>query len=35
MLDADLLEKLESIARDVREDQRPFGGIQLILSGDF
>ena len=35
MLDAALFDKLEGIARAVRRDQRPFGGIQLILCGDF
>jgi ATP-dependent DNA helicase PIF1 len=35
MLDQSLFEKLEAIARSVRGDQRPFGGIQLILCGDF
>ncbi|KAF5375013.1 hypothetical protein D9758_000091 [Tetrapyrgos nigripes] len=35
MLDGRLFDKLEEIARRVREDDRPFGGIQLILSGDF
>lgn len=27
--------RLERIAREIRGDPRPFGGIQLILSGDF
>lgn len=35
MLDADTFDKLEAIARAVRRDERPFGGIQLVLSGDF
>jgi ATP-dependent DNA helicase PIF1 len=35
MLDGRLFDKLEAIARFVREDSRPFGGIQLIASGDF
>jgi ATP-dependent DNA helicase PIF1 len=35
MLDPILFDKLEAIARAVRYDSRPFGGIQLILSGDF
>ena len=34
MLDPELFDKLEAIARAVRYDTRPFGGIQLILSGD-
>lgn len=35
MLDPDLFDKIEEIARLVRNDKRPFGGIQLVLSGDF
>ena len=35
MLDPDLFDKLEEVARRVRKNDRPFGGIQLILSGDF
>ncbi|OCF40183.1 hypothetical protein I317_06007 [Kwoniella heveanensis CBS 569] len=35
MIDATLFDKLESIARKVRRDDRPFGGLQLIISGDF
>ena len=35
MLSPELFDKLEYIARSVRHDDRPFGGIQLILSGDF
>ena len=35
MLSAQLLEFLEYIARTIREDQRIFGGIQIISSGDF
>lgn len=35
MLDADLLEKLEYLGRRLRDSPKPFGGIQLILSGDF
>ena len=35
MLDGDLFEKLEHVAKDVRRDSRPFGGIQVILCGDF
>lgn len=35
MLDPDLFDKLEEIARMVRNDNRPFGGIQIVLSGDF
>ena len=35
MLSPDLFDKLEQIARTVRRNEKPFGGIQLILSGDF
>ena len=35
MLDGDLFEKLEHVAKDIRRDSRPFGGIQVILCGDF
>jgi len=35
MLDAELFDKLAWIASAVRQDTRPFGGIQLLLVGDF
>lgn len=35
MLDPNLFDKLESMARCIRKIDKPFGGIQLILSGDF
>lgn len=35
MLDGQLFTKLEEIARRVRCSQLPFGGLQLLLSGDF
>ncbi|EEB08617.2 pif1 helicase Pfh1 [Schizosaccharomyces japonicus yFS275] len=35
MVDAELLDKLEEIARILRNNGRPFGGIQLVLTGDF
>lgn len=35
MLDGALFDTLETIARLVRRNDKPFGGIQLILSGDF
>ena len=35
MLTARLFDKLEELARMVRKSNKPFGGIQLILSGDF
>ncbi|KOG97292.1 DNA helicase PIF1 [Saccharomyces eubayanus] len=35
MLDAELLDKLDFIARKIRKNHQPFGGIQLIFCGDF
>ncbi|XP_053677644.1 ATP-dependent DNA helicase PIF1 [Anopheles nili] len=35
MIDADYFEKIEAVARYVRKNNKPFGGIQLILCGDF
>ena len=35
MLSPELFDKIENIARIVRHNRFPFGGIQLILSGDF
>jgi len=35
MLDPALLDKLELLARKIRKNEEPFGGIQIILSGDF
>jgi ATP-dependent DNA helicase PIF1 len=35
MVDADLFDKLEGIARSIRSNGQPFGGIQLIITGDF
>jgi ATP-dependent DNA helicase PIF1 len=35
MMDADLFDKLEILAKKIRKNDTPFGGIQLILSGDF
>jgi ATP-dependent DNA helicase PIF1 len=35
MVDADLFDKLEELARIIRKDERPFGGIQLVITGDF
>lgn len=35
MIDGRLFDKLEYIAKQARESDKPFGGIQLILSGDF
>lgn len=35
MVDGDLFDKLEEIARSIRNNARPFGGIQLVVTGDF
>lgn len=35
MMPPDLFDKLEWIARQMRSDPRPFGGIQIIISGDY
>lgn len=35
MVDGDLFDKLEGIARIIRNSGRPFGGIQLVVTGDF
>lgn len=35
MIDADFFDKLEGVARAVRRNKKPFGGIQLVLCGDF
>ncbi|XP_045774744.1 ATP-dependent DNA helicase PIF1 [Maniola jurtina] len=35
MVDGTYFEKLEAVARYVRKNDKPFGGIQLILCGDF
>jgi ATP-dependent DNA helicase PIF1 len=35
MLTAELFEKLEEIARKIRKNDLPFGGLQLIMVGDF
>ena len=35
MVDGDLFDKLEEIARNIRNNGRPFGGIQLVITGDF
>lgn len=35
MIDADILEKLDFIARKVRKCNRPFAGLQLLFCGDF
>jgi ATP-dependent DNA helicase PIF1 len=35
MMSPELFDKLEYVTRTIRRNERPFGGIQLILSGDF
>jgi ATP-dependent DNA helicase PIF1 len=35
MVDGDLFDKLEQIARSLRNNGMPFGGIQLVVTGDF
>jgi len=35
MMDPEVFDKLEEIARIVRRSVAPFGGIQIVLSGDF
>jgi len=35
MVDGELFDKLEALARAIRNNGRPFGGIQLVITGDF
>jgi ATP-dependent DNA helicase PIF1 len=35
MMDSELFDKLEILAKKIRKNDKPFGGIQIILSGDF
>jgi len=35
MMSPDLFDKLDTIARILRNNEKPFGGIQLLLTGDF
>ncbi|XP_043262791.1 ATP-dependent DNA helicase PIF1 [Colletes gigas] len=35
MVKSDYFDKIEAIARQIRRNERPFGGMQLILCGDF
>lgn len=35
MLDGELFDKLETVGRTLRKGQEPFGGIQLVVTGDF
>lgn len=35
MIDGEFFDKLETVARAVRKSRKPFGGIQLVVCGDF
>ena len=35
MVEGDYFDKLEVVAKAVRRSKEPFGGIQLVLCGDF
>jgi ATP-dependent DNA helicase PIF1 len=35
MMESDIFDKLEILAKKIRKNEDPFGGIQIILSGDF
>lgn len=35
MVDGEFFDKIEAVARHIRRTEKPFGGIQLILCGDF
>ena len=35
MISADLLNKIDYVFKNVRFDQRPFGGVRILASGDF
>ncbi len=35
MIDGDFFDKLEVVARTLRRSKKPFGGIQLVICGDF
>lgn len=35
MIDGDYFDKLDTVAKVVRKSKQPFGGIQLVLCGDF
>lgn len=35
MVDGELFDKLEYVARKIRRSEKPFGGVQLVLTGDF
>lgn len=35
MLDPDLFDKIEELARKIRRNEMPFGGMQVIATGDY
>lgn len=35
MIDGDLFDKLEQVAKIIRKSDQPFGGIQIVMTGDF
>lgn len=35
MVDADLFDKFDKIGKQIRKNPKPFGGIQIIVTGDF
>lgn len=35
MLSADVLTMVDAVVREIRRDERPFGGMQVVLVGDF
>jgi ATP-dependent DNA helicase PIF1 len=35
MVDAELFDKLDAIAKIIRGNEKPFGGMQIIVTGDF
>ena len=35
MVDGEMFDKLEEVARKIRASGKPFGGIQLVITGDF
>lgn len=35
MIDGYFFDLLDSVARSLKNNDKPFGGIQLIISGDF
>jgi ATP-dependent DNA helicase PIF1 len=35
MIDSDYMDKVEALARSVRRNEQPWGGIQVVLTGDF